>query len=175
MSGARGKRNPTSWGPGTSGNPGGRPNDAEIAQLCRKFTVDAVRTLVMAARLNPAAHPVAVTAANAILDRGWGKVGAAPDSGNAPGGGSIAAQHLLAVSAADPEALARMVEDDLADMAAQDIAPAEGALPGLDLLPQPVLLEPETAMLPLWAPRPAPPAPVQDGELLDPLPGEEAP
>ena len=58
---------------GQSGNPGGRPKAyGEIRDLARQHTELALRTLV-----EIAAHgenqSARVTAANAILDRGWGK------------------------------------------------------------------------------------------------------
>ena len=60
--------------PGQSGNPGGRPRDvAEVRELARAHTADAIATL---ARImtDPTQPPAAqVTAAVAMLDRGWGK------------------------------------------------------------------------------------------------------
>lgn len=59
---------------GKSGNPGGRPKViGEIRDLARAHTTEAIETLVAILRntkLPPAAR---VSAANAILDRGWGK------------------------------------------------------------------------------------------------------
>jgi hypothetical protein len=58
---------------GKSGNPGGRPKgDGEIRELARKHTATALATLVQIAEggENESAR---VAAANAILDRGWGK------------------------------------------------------------------------------------------------------
>jgi len=58
---------------GRSGNPGGRPREhGEIRELARKHTDLALRTLVEIAERgeNESAR---VTAANALLDRGWGK------------------------------------------------------------------------------------------------------
>jgi hypothetical protein len=56
---------------GRSGNPGGRPKgDGEIRELARQHTPMALRTLVEIAEhgQNESAR---VTAANALLDRGW--------------------------------------------------------------------------------------------------------
>jgi hypothetical protein len=59
---------------GQSGNPGGRPKAiAEIRELAREHTGEAVATLV-SIMTNPKAAPAArVSAANALLDRGYGK------------------------------------------------------------------------------------------------------
>ena len=59
---------------GQSGNPGGRPNViAEVKELAREYTGEAIETLV-AIMTNPKAAPAArVSAANSLLDRGYGK------------------------------------------------------------------------------------------------------
>jgi Family of unknown function (DUF5681) len=59
---------------GQSGNPGGRPRVvAEVPELARAHTVEAVETLV-SIMTNPKSAPAArVSAANALLDRGYGK------------------------------------------------------------------------------------------------------
>jgi hypothetical protein len=59
---------------GQSGNPGGRPKVvAEVRELAREHTSEAVETLV-SIMTNPKAAPAArVSAANALLDRGYGK------------------------------------------------------------------------------------------------------
>jgi hypothetical protein len=59
---------------GHSGNPGGRPKVvAEVQELARQHTTDAVETLV-SIMTNPNSAPAArVSAANALLDRGYGK------------------------------------------------------------------------------------------------------
>jgi hypothetical protein len=59
---------------GQSGNPGGRPKALRhVEELAREQTTDAVKTLVTIHK-NPKAPPAArVAAANALLDRGWGK------------------------------------------------------------------------------------------------------
>lgn len=69
---------PTTWGKGKSGNPGGRsprigPNGETAAQLARMHTPEAIATLAEVNN-NPKAPAIArVAAANALLDRGWGK------------------------------------------------------------------------------------------------------
>ena len=59
---------------GRSGNPGGRPKVvAEVKELARKHTGKAIETLVSIMD-NPKAAPAArVSAANSLLDRGYGK------------------------------------------------------------------------------------------------------
>jgi len=59
--------------PGYSGNAGGRPKDEhKVAQLARSFTLEAIDTLVGLMR-NGKDERVKGTAAQALLDRGWGK------------------------------------------------------------------------------------------------------
>ena len=61
------------FAPGTSGNPGGRPKDeARVAELARAYTSEAIDTLVDLMR-NGRDERVRGTAAQALLDRGWGK------------------------------------------------------------------------------------------------------
>jgi Family of unknown function (DUF5681) len=59
---------------GQSGNPGGRPKALrQVEEFAREQTVDALKTLETIHK-NPKAPPAArVAAANALLDRGWGK------------------------------------------------------------------------------------------------------
>ena len=59
---------------GQSGNPGGRPKVvAEVKELARAHTAEAIQTLV-SIMTNPQSAPAArVSAANALLDRGYGK------------------------------------------------------------------------------------------------------
>jgi hypothetical protein len=58
---------------GQSGNPGGRPKAyGQIRDLARQHTDVALRTLVEIAE-HGENESARVTAANALLDRGWGK------------------------------------------------------------------------------------------------------
>jgi len=80
---SRGGRRSTSFRPGQSGNPTGRPKRpatiearricADVADAAREFTVDAINTL--AAIMNDPKTPAAarISAAQAILDRGHGR------------------------------------------------------------------------------------------------------
>jgi hypothetical protein len=59
--------------PGNSGNPGGRPKDEHrVADLARSYTTEAIETLVDLMR-HGKDERVRGTAAQALLDRGWGK------------------------------------------------------------------------------------------------------
>jgi len=59
---------------GQSGNPGGRPKVlAEVQELARQHTTDAVETLVSIMTNSKTAPAARVSAANALLDRGYGK------------------------------------------------------------------------------------------------------
>ena len=58
---------------GKSGNPGGRPRDEQkVAELARSYTKEAIETLVELMRSGNDER-VRGTAAQALLDRGWGK------------------------------------------------------------------------------------------------------
>ena len=59
---------------GKSGNPGGRPKVlGDVQALARQYTPDAVETLASIMLDRDAAPAARVAAANAILDRGYGK------------------------------------------------------------------------------------------------------
>jgi hypothetical protein len=59
---------------GQSGNPGGRPKVvAEVKELARAHTGEAIETLVSIMTNHKAAPAARVSAANALLDRGYGK------------------------------------------------------------------------------------------------------
>ena len=73
MSGRGGKRS-TSFKPGRSGNPGGRPKLLQsVTDLARAETEQNIQTLVAVRDDNDAPHGARIAASNALLDRGWGK------------------------------------------------------------------------------------------------------
>ncbi len=56
---------------GHTGNAGGRPKDEhKVAELARGYTLEAIETLV---ELMRSGERIRGTAAQALLDRGWGK------------------------------------------------------------------------------------------------------
>ncbi len=70
------KRKPTrgSWQPGKSGNPGGRPKEyREVVRLAREHTEDSILTLGRILRSRKAGALARIRAAEALLDRGWGR------------------------------------------------------------------------------------------------------
>lgn len=71
--------NATSFQPGRSGNPGGRPKERPIKdgktlrELAQERTLDALMTLEEVMKDKEATPAARVSAASTILDRGWGK------------------------------------------------------------------------------------------------------
>jgi uncharacterized protein DUF5681 len=62
------------WKPGQSGNPSGRPKiNPELRDLARRHTKIALTALVEIARDAKAPPAARVAAANALLDRGYGR------------------------------------------------------------------------------------------------------
>lgn len=60
--------------PGESGNPSGRPKkDRHLVELAQEHTRDAVNTLLQVMRSRKTASAARVSAACALLDRGWGR------------------------------------------------------------------------------------------------------
>ncbi len=71
---------------GQSGNPGGRPKAAHrVRDLARERTEDAIQVLVDIMRDDGAPSAARVSAATAILDRGYGKP-SQPVDGDGEGG-----------------------------------------------------------------------------------------
>lgn len=72
--------------PGQSGNPGGRPrmtDEQRVAAItARKFTLKAINTLVQIMENHKAPASARVSAACAILDRGWGRAPQTVEIGN---------------------------------------------------------------------------------------------
>ena len=61
------------WAPGQSGNPGGRPGGvAAVRELARNHTAEAIECLLKEMRKGDTSH-ARIAAANALLDRGWGR------------------------------------------------------------------------------------------------------
>jgi len=63
---------------GQSGNPSGRPKSTmadgrSVTDVARSFTEKALQALIDVIESDAAPHPAKVSAANSILDRGWGK------------------------------------------------------------------------------------------------------
>lgn len=64
----------TSFKPGQSGNPGGRPGGRTgIQEIARSHTEDAIQALVEIVGNKKAPAAARVSAASALLDRGYGK------------------------------------------------------------------------------------------------------
>lgn len=78
------RRGNPAWRKGVSGNPGGRPKVlGEVRDLARQHTATAIATLIEVAQNTRSPAAARVSAAQALLDRGWGKpsqpVGGAED------------------------------------------------------------------------------------------------
>jgi hypothetical protein len=87
--------------PGQSGNPGGKPKAiVEVAAAARARTVEAIETLTTIMRDKKATASARVSAAVAMLERGWGK---APQS--------------ISVKR-DPSEMRTMTDDELVAIAA---------------------------------------------------------
>lgn len=77
---ANGITNLRQWPAGMSGNPRGRPKrDYDVAKLARSHTREAISTLVSIMADHAAPHSARVSAAQTLLDRGWGKAPQALD------------------------------------------------------------------------------------------------
>ena len=75
-----GSRHPNSlanlnmWKPGQSGNPKGmEPGVGHVRELAKQYTPEAIETLAEIMNNTDATPAARVAAANALLDRGWGK------------------------------------------------------------------------------------------------------
>lgn len=72
--GIKKKTNRGRWKPGESGNPSGRPKiDPDLVAACRALTLNAVEVLKAVMTDDHATPSSRVSAAEAILDRAWGK------------------------------------------------------------------------------------------------------
>jgi hypothetical protein len=72
----------------------------EIRSIARSHTRTAINVLVGVMRSKDATHTARVSAANAILDRGWGK---APQSLETAGGGALELIHRIERVIVHPE------------------------------------------------------------------------
>ena len=73
--------------PGTSGNPGGRPKDiGRVKELARKHTAEAIATLAAIMRDDKEPAAARVRAAEAMLDRAWGRPETTANVAGADGG-----------------------------------------------------------------------------------------
>ena len=66
------------WPAGVSGNPGGYSKEkrqavARVADLAREYTPEAIQTLASIMRDESATRTTRIAAANALLDRAWGR------------------------------------------------------------------------------------------------------
>ena len=77
MAGKRGGARSTSFKPGQSGNPGGRPkltqDELDALTMAKQFAPDAIRALHEIATSKTASDKARVTAAEAIINRVYGK------------------------------------------------------------------------------------------------------
>jgi hypothetical protein len=92
----------THWKPGQSGNPGGRVK-ADVIALARALTKDAVNTLASIMKNEDEPPTARISAANSILDRGWGK---AVQTIATPDGDSPLTLHLIAAKLISEQDLA---------------------------------------------------------------------
>lgn len=84
--------------PGQSGNPSGRPKaDVAIRDIARQFTDKAIQTLVEISQNPKSPDAARVQAANALLDRGWGKPHQYSESVNVKAGLYEFLDHVAAV------------------------------------------------------------------------------
>jgi hypothetical protein len=95
--------------PGQSGNVKGRtPNANDVKTLARRYTKETIETLVRIMRSKKAGYPARVAAAAELLNRGWGRVGAADIELAAPAGGTFKIEFVRSVDgrpAGEPLAL----------------------------------------------------------------------
>jgi hypothetical protein len=127
---------------GQTGNPAGGPKTADVSQLARRYTVDAIRALVEVSRTRLAtAQGARVTAARALIEIGY------PGLAKGAGGDDLSALHLHLL------AVRQVVPQDQNDMLLPVPDYDDGALRDIDdrpgILPMPADAPPEEALA-LW-------------------------
>src|SRR5262245_11097406 len=76
----------SAWKPGQSGNPGGRPKEiGHVRDLARQYTPEAIETLATIMR-NGKLDASRIAAAEALLDRAWGRPTNLAGPEDVPGG-----------------------------------------------------------------------------------------
>ena len=89
---------------GQSGNPGGRPKIVkEVQELARESTEAAMETLVSICTGKKEPSAARVAAANAILDRGWGKAPATLTVNRNRDVSELSTDELLAIIAGEED------------------------------------------------------------------------
>lgn len=100
------------WPKGVSGNPGGRPREVgHVRELARQHTAEAIQTLAMVMRDPDQPGRARVAAAEALLDRGWGRPPQATEV-SGPGGGPIWVAGTM-LEGLSPEEIRRLAEEPL--------------------------------------------------------------
>jgi hypothetical protein len=100
--------NPGQFKPGSSGNPGGRPKGSGLVrELAQGYTQSSIKILADIAKDKKAPHAARVSAANSLLDRGWGKpaqpVGGTDDLPPIRTKADYSEAELLAIAAGDSD------------------------------------------------------------------------
>jgi hypothetical protein len=97
-------RSGSTFKPGQSGNPGGRPKALkEVIELCRDLTAKGVERMGKILADDTAPPAAQVAAFNAVMDRGWGKVSQAVEL-SGPDGEAIPTSLTIVFKAPDGDA-----------------------------------------------------------------------
>jgi len=99
----KGKPNPgKKFKPGQSGNSGGRPKAiVEVAAAARELTLESIATLKEVMQNKKATASARVSAAVAILERGWGKAPQTINLRRDTDLGTLTDDELIAIAAGD--------------------------------------------------------------------------
>lgn len=102
----------TAWKPGQSGNPSGRPKLLEqVRDLARTHTEDAIKTLADLMNDPTERGVVRVAAAEALLDRAWGRPTQAVEA-SGPGGGPLQLAGVLILPPEEPTPAEKALQRD---------------------------------------------------------------